>query len=511
MLNFIVPKFIKTFDRYLLLNRPFWYICKLHYILYFTVLMWALSFLIGNLLPIDIRKYDPLSSQNTWIFIFSILGVILFCVWLYHLTIYNNEDRYGRYSKFDDVKFLGVFVLGINLLMSFSYPMQYSMKTRLANSITDKELAEQYNNLNLGNKYITEDITDFQFCGYGVHENLNYDDIKNDSNAYHNDREIRDLSKYKNFLAYSPDMDYYTRFNFSNLLFGKSSVKENQSFQALLLNSQQIENHLQKHTSETEVLKDIQNYISVCDFYNLNHIISAKNYYSDYKERPDTCMDYMPDSQFIDESADFESSINTGSAVSFMNNIYKAKFDRIYLLSNSYLLFAFYFSFAFSILIITFRNNRWQHYLVTAVSFILIGIVLSILTLLLFNGSFDSVYPTLLFLTWLSCAILTVIYYFNNTKYKVVYVIASNLVYVTLPFVPFLFAMYLHDVFGLYKCPYYSSTPTAQEIYECNLNEIMFDKMFIWTQILGIAFFVIVAMPLFKLLYIKQKALPRDK
>ena len=509
MLNFIVPKFIKTFDRYLLLNRPFWYITKLHYILYFTVLMWALSFFIGNLLPINILSYNPVASQSIWVFTFSVLGVILFCVWMYHLTIYNNEDRFGRYSKFDDVKLLLVLIVGINLLMSFSYPMQLCMKSRLADTLTDTELASQYNTLNRSHKYITHEISDFQFCGYDVHKNVYYEDVKNDTNAYKDEREIRDLSKFKNFRPYYPGVNYYGRFSFSDIVFGHTASKQNE-FDTLLLTDQQLENHYKQHSSDKEILMDIDNTLSLCKVYGVTVLFTAKNYFDNYKQRPTGCQDYMPDYSFVTSEEDFEAMVDTNSPLAFMNNIYEAKYERIYLLSNSYLLFGFYFSFIISLLIILFRNNRWQHYLVTAVSFILIGIILSIISMLLFMGNFDSVFPTLVLLTWLCCLVMTIVYFFNNTKYKVVYVIASNLVFITLPFAPFLFGMYLHQVFGLYKCEYYTE-PTAQQIYECNINEIMFDKMFTWTQILGIAFFVIVAMPIFKLLYIKQKALPRDK
>jgi O-antigen/teichoic acid export membrane protein len=79
--------------------------------------MWLISYAVGCILPIDISSYNPENVTNIWIFVFSVLGVILFCVWMYYLTIYNNEDHFGKFSIWDDVKMLAVLMIGINLLM----------------------------------------------------------------------------------------------------------------------------------------------------------------------------------------------------------------------------------------------------------------------------------------------------------------------------------------------------------------------------------------------------------
>ncbi len=80
MLKFLVPSFIKNLDKTLVLNYPFWYIVKLHYIIYFTAIMWTLSYITGSFLPIDISSYNPENVTNIWIFLFSVISVILFCI-----------------------------------------------------------------------------------------------------------------------------------------------------------------------------------------------------------------------------------------------------------------------------------------------------------------------------------------------------------------------------------------------------------------------------------------------
>lgn len=513
MLNFLVPAFIKNFDKKLLLRHPFWYIVKLHYVAYFTILMWILSFIIGSLVTIDITSYNPLSVGDIWIFVFVVLGIILFCVWMYHLTIYNNEDRFGKFNRWDDVKFLFVFMIGINLIMSFSYPMQIRLKQRLANTISDAELAHQYNTLNLSNKYITRNLQDFQYCGYNIHDKLSYYDIKNDSNAYHDQREIRDLSKYNNFLAYSPESNnyFYDDFDFTSLFFHSNSLNISEGFKQNTLPPDVIEKTINSYKEE-HIIQAISKTYDLSTLYGTKPLHSVQEYYDSYIQQPKTCLDYMPPLSFIkehDEMDDYSHQLQP--PIHNINNIYKAKFRTTNLLSDGYLLFAFYFSFSVALLMILFRNNRWQHFLVTAVTFILLSIILSIICVILFNHNFGDAYSTMVLLTWLAAAIIGMIYYFKNDKYRNVGIICANLFYITLPFFPFMFSIYLHEVFDLYKCYDWGNNMTAEAILDCQIKQMKWDNLSTWSQILGIGIFVFGIMPFGKLFYAKQKALPREK
>lgn len=513
MLNFLVLAFIKNFDKRLLLRYPFWYISKLHYIVYFSLLIWILSYGIGCMLNIDITSYDPLKVSGIWTFAFSVLGIILFCVWMYHLTIYNNEDRFGKFNRWDDVKFLFVFMIGINLIMSFSYPMQLRIKQRLANMVSDAELAHQYNILNLSNKYLTRNLQDFQYCGYNIHDKLTYTNIMHDSAAYNNQREIRDLSKYNNFLAYSPESNnyFYDDFDVSSFFFHTNSLNVSIEFKQNTLGADLIEKTINAYKEE-DISQAISKTYNLSKHYGTEPFHSVEQYVESYLQQPQNCMDYMPPFSFLknpDESEDYSHQLQI--PIRNIDNIYSAKFRITYLLSDGYLLFAFYFSFIVSLLMILFRNNRWQHFLVTAVSLVLLSIILSILSMILFNSNFGSAYSTMSILTWITAAVIGVRYYFKNDKYRNVSIICANLFYVTLPFFPFIFSNYLHEVFDLYKCFDWGNNLTADAILDCNIKQMKWDNLRTWSQIFGIGIFVFGIMPFGKLFYSKQKALPREK
>ena len=518
MLQFLVPKFIKNLDKTLLLNFPFWYIVKIHYILYFTAIMWILSYGIGCVLPINITEYNPTDVTNIWIFVFSVLAFILFCVWVYYLIIYNNEDHFGKYTLWDDLKFLGIFMIGINLLLSFSYPMQMVVKTRLANTITDTELAKQYNDLNMANKYTTSDVEDFQYCGYEIHDSVDTEKLRQDTLVNRENRYSHDLNKYKRFVRFSNDNYSYLNYKLSSLLLNQTSGIASSEYMNALYSASQIEAEYKTHQSDEAKLNVIKKLFAIQKIYQTKYAYpikySPQDYLDNYKHYEKTCMTYFP------EAFNLNSDDKTNSVLQLpindcsyqMANIYKAKFTFSPLITNGYILFTFYFSFFTSLLIILFRNNKWQHYLVSVVTFILLGIIIGILSVAFNTISFSSFFPSFSFLIWLIVAAISLWYYFKKEKYQVIGVVATNLIYITLPIIPFLFCVYLHEVFDVLKCQYnYEYNHFDYYQAECQLINNKYENMLMYAQIIGISSFVIIAMPLYKLFYAKQKALPKDK
>jgi hypothetical protein len=519
MLQFLAPKFLNDFDKKLLLNYPFWYIAKIHYIFYFTLLMWLLSYGIGCILPIQYMSYNPMKVVDTWIFMFGVLAAILFCVWVYYLTIYNNENRFGKYSAWDDVKLLGILMVGIMLLISFSYPMQIRVKTRLANVFTDAELAQQYNALNLGHKYRTSNEDDFQYCGYDVHDNIVYNQLKKDKDFV--DGYVRhDLSKYKRFTQYSSA--YFSRYDRSLLFSRTDFFKESNEYQKTLLNDREIEHTFNLHKTDKDKLDALVQHFNVIKKYNpidYAERYSPQDYLDNYNHYEKTCVHVFPRAFNLDEADLIAETDYLPSGVDdvdhYMSNIYKAKFSLPPILDDFYLLFCFYFSFFISLFVILFRNNKWQHYLVSVVTFILLAIILGIVSLASGYPYNQYVYPSLALLAWLVAAVISIRYYFNKDRYSIIGSVATNLFYICLPVMPFLVCMYCHEAFGWLKCTFdYSLTDEYQIAYNrllCDWYNRKFLEVVWYSQIIGIAVFILIVMPLYKLFFAKQKALPKEK
>lgn len=524
MLKFLVPSFIKNIDKTLVLNYPFWYIVKLHYIVYFTALMWVISYAVGCLLPIDISSYNPENVTNIWIFVFAVLAIILFCVWMYYLTIYNNEEHYGKFTIWDDVKFLAILIIGINLLMSFSYPMQLRVKTRLANSFSDTALARQYNDLNMAYKYINSDLENYQYCGYDLHEVVDPIKLAKDTDEFGQHRYVYDLNKYKSFLHFSPNKSGNYNYDFSNFFFGFTKHASSSEFKNELYNEFQIEEEYKLHKTDAQKLNAIIKYFDVLKIYrnplylNLNSsIISGSNYtytpqdyldnYNHYKKE---CLTYFPEAYNLcnDDKIAELNYLPYEDATHHMQNVYEAKFSAFFLLKDSYLTFAFYFSFYISVLIILFRNNTWQHFIVSIVSFILLGIIVGITSLIIGYKS-ENVFFTLFLLTWMVTGCLSINYYLKKDKYRVVGAVATNLFYFSLPVMPLLFCVYFHEVFDWLKCYADFNDPIATA--QCEIIHMIYKDTLILAQIIGITCFVIIAMPFYKPFFAQQKALPREK
>jgi len=516
MLKFLVPSFIKNLDKTLVLNYPFWYIVKMHYLLYFTAVMWIISYGIGCILPIDISSYNPENATGIWIFVFAVLGVILFCVWMYYLTIYNNEDRFGKFTIWDDTKLLVILVIGINLIMSFSYPMQFKVTSRLANTFSDEAFAKQYNDLNLGHKYITSDLDNFQYCGYDIHAIVNRDSLSIDTDAYGQRRYIYDLNKYKSFVHFSPE----GRDNFDFSIYDLNSTPQKLScsseFKNAFLNDMQVEHEYSLHKTEAQKYNAIENYFKVTKLYQSKYKYTDRNtylpkdYLDNYNHYKKECTTYFPDA-FNLKAEDKISELNYlpfDEAAHYMFSIYNAKFKTHFLLRSGYLLFAFYFAFSISILIILFRNNTWQHFLVSAVSFILLGIIIGLISLGIGFKS-EEIFPSLSILMWFVTGYLSLSYYFKKDKYRIVGVVATNLFYSVLPFMPLFLCVYCHEVFDWLKC--WSDYNNPIEVAKCDIISDKYHTALQLAQLIGISAFVFGFMPFYKSYFAKQKALPRDR
>lgn len=518
MLKFLVPPFIKNLDKTLVLNYPFWYIVKIHYIAYFSVLMWLISYAVGCILPIDISSYNPENVTNIWIFVFSVLGVILFCVWMYYLTIYNNEDHFGKFSIWDDVKMLAVLMIGINLLMSFSYPMQLRVKTRLGNTFTDEALAKQYNDLNLAHKYINSDLENYQYCGYDLHAVVEPKDLKRDTDEFGEQRYVYDLNKYKNFVYFSPDRTNNYNYEFRNIFFGQNPNIASVQFNNALHNELKIETEYQSHKTDAQKLTAITNYFKVIALYeeknpyikSLGSQYHPKDYLDNYNHYEKTCTTYFPEAYNFkaDDLYTGDKYLPYDDVSSNMYNIYEAKFASHFIFKDTYLTFAFYFSFFAALLVIVFRNNKWQHFLVSIVSFILLGIIIGILSLAVGIKS-ENVFFTLSLLMWLVTAIMSLQYYFKKDKYRIVSTVATNLFYYSLPIIPLLFCVYFHELFGWLNCYADYNDPIA--VAKCEIIRQQYMDAIFYAQVIGISAFIFVVMPFYKPFFAKQKALPKEK
>jgi hypothetical protein len=343
-------------------------------------------------------------------------------------------------------------------------------------------------------------------------------DLKRDTDEFGEQRYVYDLNKYKNFVYFSPDRTNNYNYEFRNIFFGQNPNIASVQFNNALHNELKIETEYQSHKTDAQKLAAITNYFKVIALYeeknpyikSLGSQYHPKDYLDNYNHYEKTCTTYFPEAYNFkaDDLYTGDKYLPYDDVSSNMYNIYEAKFASHFIFKDTYLTFAFYFSFFAALLVIVFRNNKWQHFLVSIVSFILLGIIIGILSLAVGIKS-ENVFFTLSLLMWLVTAIMSLQYYFKKDKYRIVSTVATNLFYYSFPIIPLLFCVYFHELFGWLNCYADYNDPIA--VAKCEIIRQQYMDAIFYAQVIGISAFIFVVMPFYKPFFAKQKALPKEK
>lgn len=494
----LIPNFLKNLDAYLLLNAPVIWISKLHYVLFFGLLMWLFSALIGFIIPINLFESQDL---GLWYFLFTILAIVALCFWIYRNVIFNIEKKFGNRHWTDEYKIFFLSFFSVFIFMSFAFPFSIIYNSRVANTVTDSELITDINILNEGEPFIVTDIN---------HYYSEYDSIK-DKNYYY----INDCNTFE---EYTP---YFIR---------EDSVKLN-----LLTYYNQTKRYQKRKNNYAEIGQLIQNYINVVKKYNIEFNYSASQclkYYQNLVEK----------SPQTNESFIGLDGINKYDLKEGIENIAEAKFGKLFLWKSEFLLFLFYSTFYISLLIMMFKMVHWKQYIITIITLIILPILLFIISMLIpysFRNNSENIFVNLVLLSFFVAIFFAIKGILDTKKFNSFSNICLQLVYLTFPFIPLLTILFLQHTFNVfYDSSFYTDNSVAianeiaNEIGEgigttvpqnayYSSKEYLYLKLVYengkhlfelatWISIYGTAFIYIIALvPIFKNLFVKQLALPR--
>ena len=167
MLKKIAPGFLNRIDTYLLTKHPIIWMSRIHYVLWFGALFYLMSYLLGLLLPINIRSSDD--DDGFWYALLSVLSFVLSWFWCYRFLIFNKEKNFGNLNVVDEYKNFFLVFLSISVFIWFAAPFVVSYNNKIANLYSDKELIEDINTLNKVEPYVP--------TNYNWYENT-YDTLK---------------------------------------------------------------------------------------------------------------------------------------------------------------------------------------------------------------------------------------------------------------------------------------------------------------------------------------------
>jgi hypothetical protein len=490
MFRFISPKFINKLDAWLLTNHPIFWMSKIHYVLWHGSVLWGISALLGWLIPVDLKRDVP---YELWYFIMTVLGVLLLCPWIYHYVIFNKEKRFGTKKPFDEYLNFLLVAFAVTFFLLAPWPFELVYKNKIAKMYTDKEMIEDLNTLNLSDPYMLNSYNHF----------YSWRDTTEDV-VYHTLKRIR----------YDSD-DYFTPW-----LIRGDSLKFPE-----LITIYQLNKRYRPLTERFQVKAKVDDYIRVSLKYNCEVEGSAKAITDRYLRLVQ--MDKVPEN----ESYYYDSDKYKLERI--FSNLAEAKFKVFFLFTYDYFWIMFYCVLVITMLLLLFKMNYWQQFLIALVVIGVYCIIIFIFSQLVRNSFLhirdENFFMLGLLLLFIFSAITVVVTCIKKHHYRPFFNIFNQVFYIMLTFAPLLIVAILYFGTNLFHNHDYADNywyPNSVLLLENKREYIRLltgetlesyyhmywrRQHLYWlerAQYGGIALFII-ALPLFKELFIKQISLPK--
>jgi hypothetical protein len=487
MFKKIAPGFLNRLDTYLLVNYPIVWISKVHYVVWFGMLLYLASTAIGFLVPINLTSR---ADDGLWFVLLSLLSFVLSWFWGYRYLIFNKEKNFGKLHFGDEYKNFILVFFCITIFVWFASPFVISYNTKMAHLYTDAEVIKDINTLNELEPYIP--------TSYYSYEN-SYDTLKkqtffnvNKTNAYNNYtpyRYLNDtvnyplvLSNYRLLLSYKPIADYAV------------------------------------------VKSKVELHVSICKKYGVNPNIKVNEVTETYLKAQKAGW------ISVDEVALGNDYYKEEMRVAF-NNLFEAKFGTLFIWNKDFLWAMFYVIFSLSLLLVLFKLNYWKQFLITIIVLALYPLLAFIFSQIVFKyTSSEQAFQWFIFLLFVASIASLFFSAKNQNAFKPFFNILNQIFYLLSIYLPMMIVYYLRrytDVFH-YDSYSYSTMYAAvneeadlggQKIqvydYTYYLNQYLsdywqnqYDLWFSICKYVPIILFVI-CLPFMKNLFVKQLALPR--
>ncbi|MEO6305661.1 MAG: hypothetical protein ABIP51_21095 [Bacteroidia bacterium] len=485
MFKKIAPGFLNRLDTYLLTKYPIIWISKIHYVLWFGLLLYLISAAIGWLVPIDLTSRV---DDGLWYVLLSVLAFILSWFWGYRYLIFNKEKNFGNLKFSDEYKNFFLVFICISVFAWFASPFVLSYNTKMANMFTDKEIIDDVNTLN--------EIEPFIPTNYYSYENT-YDTLKK--------RTFFNVNKINVYSSYTP-------WRYLNDTLNHPSI----------LSNYQLKLSYHPLADYNAVKAKVALHFSICHKYGINPNYSIDEMTANYIKAQKT--GWM-DIQDMNLGGDYyKEEIRTA-----FNNLFDAKFGTLFIWDKDFLWAMFYVIFSLSLLMVLFKSTYWQQFLIMAIVLALYPLVVFILTQILFrHTNAEIAFQWFVFLLFALSIVSLFITAKQEKVFKPFFNILNQLFFLLAIYMPMMIVYFLNRNTGLFNhysaYNYSESVKTVfsnhgQEIavydYRYYLDQYLYsywqeeyDLWFTICKIVPIILFFI-CLPLMKKIFVKQLALPR--
>jgi hypothetical protein len=365
-----IPNFIKRFDHYLLTHFPIVWQSRIHYVLYSVIITNIIFGGLAMLMPVN---FDSLRDLDQWVWLFFIVSISYLVVWMIHVGRFNLFKQFGKRPIGDE--YLNFFLNFISILLiastMFSFPYFYVLKVK--NLVSNYELAQDINTLNLGAPFFPRNY--YQYKTKGEEED---GEQKMFLYNYNNFREFG----YEEFLNKLENKRFVENWNgeaFEESIEvpidnGKSLKKADtckQGDSKYGLNCESFtRKQFQQKKSRAEQLELIQNFLNVAKKYEIVEDSSAAYFLGRFNANYD--YKYYPDSIY------YGASRTNQFLNDKINSIIRNKTRTPFYAEAGFLHFMWYLLFYLTLFFMIYRNVSRRHFVLTFVSGIVIMVVSAI-------------------------------------------------------------------------------------------------------------------------------------
>jgi len=144
--DFLNPFFMQQIDGYLLLHNRFLWISKIHYVLFYGLLVAGFMAAFVGFYPTTTAN---LPSTGAFVSILSFVLMLPFLFWIYRQSFFSIEKEFGVKENLFEYKKIAVYLLAVFAFFAVPFMTYFMVEHKVKNVISDSELIADINQLNL--------------------------------------------------------------------------------------------------------------------------------------------------------------------------------------------------------------------------------------------------------------------------------------------------------------------------------------------------------------------------
>ena len=141
----LIPQALQRYDLHLQQSKPRLWATRIHYHLWFLLLLNALVFAFGMLLHVDRRSFPDPEEFFGWM---TVPAILYFAFWIYKVVLFTVERRNGLRQPFAEVGEFMLHLVSIGLLFSLPLNIGFTLAWRIDRIVGDEQFVAEVDALN---------------------------------------------------------------------------------------------------------------------------------------------------------------------------------------------------------------------------------------------------------------------------------------------------------------------------------------------------------------------------